>query len=328
MTTPELIGVGSPLVDLVLNVDDDFLAANVPGAKGGMEMVEAETISELVSAAPVEPVRAAGGAAANTIVGASALGITTAFIGSCGQDDEAGFYRSALVTDGCEDRLIATDQSPTGRVLCLITPDGERTMRTHLGAAGHLAPSSVTPALFEGARIAMLEGYLCFDHALTRAVVSAAHEAGCKVALDLASLEVVGANRDLLIELMDSGIDLVFANEDEALAWSADGIEAALDDLAARCSVAVVKMGAEGAWIASHGERLHVAADPVEQVVDTVGAGDSWAAGFLAGYLRGLPPEACGRLGALAGAAAVQTVGARLPHETWLGLRGRLDAWA
>jgi sugar/nucleoside kinase (ribokinase family) len=202
-------------------------------------------------------------------------------------------------------------------------------MRTCLGAAARLDPATFTAATFAGVRLVMLEGYVLFNHDLTRAVVRAAKEAGCELALDLASYEVVTANRGVLSELLAGQVDLVFANETEARAWGdGAGEEAAWEDLAGRCRVAVVKVGADGAWIARGTERLRIPAEPVEHPVDTTGAGDNWAAGFLAGYLRGLPMTACGRLGALCGAAAVQVTGAALPLPAWHRMRGYLTAWA
>jgi sugar/nucleoside kinase (ribokinase family) len=174
----------------------------------------------------------------------------------------------------------------------------------------------------------MLEGYTLFNHELTRAIARAAKAAGCQLALDLASFEVVQANRAVLDELLSGQVDLVFANEDEATAWQPD-LEQALTDLARRARVAaVVKLGAQGAWIQAGETRHRVNADKVETVIDTTGAGDNWAAGFLAGYLRGLPLDRCGQLGSQAGAAVVQKLGAQPEAADWRRLRGWLDAWA
>jgi sugar/nucleoside kinase (ribokinase family) len=325
---PELIGVGSPLVDLVATVKEEFLAKHVDGAKGGMHLVGAEVIEEILEDGKVKPVKSAGGAASNTTVGVANLGIRAAFIGSCGGDEYGRFYREALTAQGCEPRLVEHPDLPTGRVLSLVTPDAERTMRTCLGAAAALDPAHFTPTTFAGARAVMLEGYTLFNVKLTRAIAQAAKEAGCELALDLASFEVVEANREVIRELLDGFVDLVFANQDEARAWNPAGAEAALADLARHAPVAVVKLGKDGALIGGRGlPTVHVAAEQVE-AIDTTGAGDCWAAGFLAGHLRGLPPAHCGKLGALAGAAVVQVKGAQVPREQWLGVKGYLDAWA
>lgn len=324
----DLVGVGSPLVDLVLQVDDEFLAKQVEGAKGGMEMVDAALIDRLLTKSKRAAVRAAGGAASNTTVGAANLGLATAFIGCVGNDDFAAFYRTALAEQGCEARLVEHPELPTGRVLSLVTPDAQRTMRTCLGAAAALDPAGITAETFAGVRLVMLEGYTLFNHDLTRAIARAAKAAGCQLALDLASFEVVNINKPVLAELLAGQVDVVFANEDEARAWCGGSPEQALEDLAGRAPVAVVKLGKDGALIARGSERVRVAVEPVDQVVDTTGAGDCWAAGFLAGHLRGLPLAQSGRLGSLAGAAVVQVMGAQVAREQWTRIKGFLDAWA
>ena len=322
----ELIGVGSPLVDYLLHVEDAFLKKHVDGDKGGMVMVEADHIQDLIGKHENDPESAPGGAASNTTLGATHLGIRTAFIGAAGKDDLGSYYSKALADIGCEARLVEHDNLPTGHVLSLVTPDAERTMRTCLGAAGALDPSHFTAETFAGAKVVMLEGYTLFNHELTLAIAQAAKDAGAELALDMASFEVVQANRSVLETLLDGMVDLVFANEDEAKAWK-DDLHDALADFAARCKVAVVKLGAEGAWIHSEADRHHVGAHAVDTVVDTTGAGDNWAAGFLAGYLRGLELDHCGHLGSQAGAAVVQKLGAQPSREDWAKIRGYLDAW-
>ncbi|TVR45346.1 MAG: adenosine kinase [Planctomycetota bacterium] len=323
-----VVGVGSPLMDLILHVDDDFLGAHVPGAKGGMEYRSPEEIQAIIAASGKQPQCVPGGAAANTTKAISALGVSSAFVGSVGADAYAEQFRQGLLACACEPRLQTCDLA-TGHVLSLVTPDAQRTMRTCLGAAVALDPAAVQADWFVGAEVVMLEGYTLFNHQLTQAIASAAKEAGARLALDLASFEVVQANRDLILGLLDGQVDVVFANEDEAKALLPEGDElAALRFLAERCTIAVVKVGADGAWIRSAANEMHVAAAPVAQVLDTTGAGDTWAAGFLAGLVRGLPLHECGEMGAQAAAAVVQVSGASVPAEAWLAMRGRLDAWA
>ena len=228
------------------------------------------------------------------------------------------------------DRLIERADVPTGHVVSLVTPDAERTMRTSLGAAATLAPADISAEMFTGARIVMLEGYTLFNHELTRAIAAAIAEAGATLAFDMASFEVVAANKTIISELFDAYQPIVFANEDEAAAWMGAeanrvNCEQALEDLAKRCQIAVVKLG-KGALIAAGAERHTIAAVPDITALDTTGAGDTWAAGFLAAHLRGLDLAACGALGSAAGAAVVQVMGAQLSRDAWLTLRGQLDA--
>jgi sugar/nucleoside kinase (ribokinase family) len=326
--TVDVIGVGSPLVDLILRVDDAFLSEHVPGHKGGMEFIEADHIAELIQIAGRMPHQAPGGSAANITVGMARLGIGAAFVGSAGTDELGGYYAESLVESRVQPRLVDHRLLPTGRVLALVTPDGERTMRTCLGAAAALDPASLAPATFSGAKLVVVEGYSLFNHELARAIVRTAREAGCQVALDLAAFEVIQANREVIEELFTMGIDVVFANQDEALIWHPDGVEAALDDLASKATVAVVKLGKEGVLVASGDERVRVAGTAVNRPVDTIGAGDCFASGFLASWLRGLSLEICGTMGCACGSAIVQVEGAQLPAATWFNLRGRLDAWS
>ena len=325
----ELIGVGAAIVDWLLDVDDAFLTEHVPGAKGGMEMVE--TIDPLhgwIETSGKEAGRAAGGAAANTTVGCANLGINAGFMGAIGNDDIGAFFHSELERQNCRPLLRRKEDLATGQVLSMITPDAERTMRTFLGASMLMNPADLSVDDFAGAKVAMVEGYSLFNPELGRAIIETAKAAGCKVALDFASFEVVQASRDLLKELVAGPIDIVFLNEDEAAAWHEDGPMAALHDLAPQVDIAVVKFGKDGAKIMQDGQLYEVGCEPVEAVRDTTGAGDTWAAGFLAGYLRNLPPAACGELAALSAAAVVQQLGATVPAGDWVRLRGWLDAWA
>ena len=248
-------------------------------------------------------------------------------VGQTGSDDFAAFYAEALSAHCCQPRLIDHAILPTGRVLAMVTPEGERTMRTCLGAAAALDPQQLAPATFLGAKLVVVEGYSLFNHELARAIVRQAKAAGCAVALDLAAFEVVQTNREVIEELFAIGIDLVFANQDEARAWNPASPEIALDELAAKAGIAAVKLGKQGVMIGRGAERVRVAGEPVV-AIDTIGAGDCWAAGFLAAWLRGLPLAVCGALACRCGAAVVQVQGAQLPRETWLGLKGHLDAWS
>jgi sugar/nucleoside kinase (ribokinase family) len=323
----EVIGVGSPLMDLVLQVDDKFLAKHAGGAKGGMELMSHGSIEKILHASERKPIQAPGGSAANITVGCAQLGIGAAFIGCRGADGIGTAYGEALAAQGCEPRLIDHKHLPTGHALSLVTPDGERTMRTCLGAAAELDAGHFTPEVFAGARLAIMEGYMLSNRKLTMAVAQAAKKAGCLVALDFASFEVVNAHRAIIHELLDGMIDIVLANGDEAQAWHADGHEAALHDLAGKTMLTAVKLGKDGALIARDTERTQVKADVVT-AVDTTGAGDCWAAGFLSAFLRGIPLDACGKIASKAGAAVVQVIGAQMDRERWLAIRGQMDAWA
>lgn len=322
-----MIGVGSPVVDQIARVPENFLQT-VGGEKGGMELVDAETLDRLLASVPEKPLCAPGGSAGNTAFAVARLGMASRFLGSVGNDDAGAFYRKTFQTIGGDDRAFRIQEGlPTAQCLSLVTPDGERTMRTHLGAAMSLAPEHVSPADFGGCGHAHVEGYLLFNPDLMRQVLTAAKRAGCTISVDLASFEVVEASHTLLPELLSEFVDIVFANEEEAetFAGTSDP-EACREALSQYCETVAVKIGAEGALLARNGERCHVPAVPVTEVVDTTGAGDLWAAGFLYGLLNGHSLDQCGARGAALGAAVVTLEGTTLPEADWRRLRERMAA--
>lgn len=328
MNSPQIIGLGSPLVDLCIQVDDAFLTEHVPGAKGGMELVSAAEIGRMLAAHGGMPSQAPGGSACNVIAGCANLGIPSAFIGCTGDDDLGEFMRMSLAVQGVEARMIVREQAPTGRVLAMVTPDAQRTFRTCLGAASTLSADEVSPEAFAGARFVVMEGYSCYDHGLVRAIASATREAGCELVLDFASHEVVRANQTVLADLMAQGlVGGAVLNQDEAAAWSHGDPRAALDEIAPLVRFAAVKLGSDGAWLRRGSEFLH-SPGVAAKAIDTNGAGDAWLAGLLAGLVRGCPLDVCGELAARSGAAAVEVVGAQVPRSKWRDIRGRLDAWS
>ncbi len=317
------IGVGSPIVDLLAKVPD-ALVHSIRGEKGGMELVNPQEMDDLLEVVGQAPLRAPGGSAGNTIFAMARLGVHCAFLGKLGGDKDGDYYQEAFEA-ACGDcsRFKISTEAPTARCLSLITPDSERTMRTELGAATLLAPNEVSERDFAGYDFAHVEGYLLFNQDLAQRVLESAKGSGAMVSLDLGSFEVVESSRGLLPSLLENCVDLVFANEDEAEAYTGQADpEAALDTLGALCEVAAVKLGAEGALLKKGGETIRVDAVRVEHALDTTGAGDCWAAGFLYGHLNGHDLKVCGELGALLGAEAVKQVGASPSEEGWLRIAG------
>ena len=319
----DLIGVGNPIMDLLAHVDDAFLAAHVTGEKGGMVLVEAADIERLLGRIATTVAVTPGGSAANATLGAARLGLAATFLGKIGGDATAEAYRRNFASAGGDVQRFKRAAVPNGRCLSLVTPDGQRTMRTHLGAAMTLSPDEITPEDFRGVRHAHIEGYLLFNPALAEKVVTTARAAGCTLSIDLASFEVVHAARDWILRQLRAGVEVVFANEDEVRAlFAREGrYEDFARELAGFGGIAAVKLGKDGAWIA-HGSELHrIAPVPVARVVDTTGAGDAWAAGFLFGYLRGRPLPVAGAIGSLLGAETVQHLGPSLSEAAWTQVR-------
>ena len=329
--TFDLVGVGNPIMDLLAHVPESFLAAHVAGEKGGMVLVDEQDIAQLVARLGTDYAVSPGGSAANATLGAARLGLRTTYVGKIGADKTAFDYHTNFTAAGGDGARFKRTDLANGRCLSLVTPDGQRTMRTHLGAAMTLSPDEVTPADFAGARHAHIEGYLMFNPDLAEKVAASARAAGCTLSIDLASFEVVNVARDWLLAQIRQGVDVIFANEDEIRALFQDttsGYDTLARRLAGHRGIAAVKMGKDGAWIA-RGQELHrIAPVKVDRVVDTTGAGDAWAAGFLYGHLRGYTLPAAGALGSLLGAETVQHLGATIPDMHWPRLRAQAAALA
>ena len=326
MSSFDLIGVGSPIMDLLARVPDAFLQKNVAGEKGGMVLVDHDEMQRILGLLDGEPAYATGGSAANATFNAARLGLRTTFLGKLGQDNLARIYRHAFETAGVDGTRFKHGDQANARCLALVTPDAQRTMRTCLGAAMTLSPNEITAADFAGCRHAHIEGYLVFNQALANSVLTAARAAGCTTSLDLSSFEVVNASRDWLLSQFKRGIDIIFANEDEIRALFQDHA-ADYATLAKKLGglgvLAAVKVGKDGAWIARGGELHRITPVAVADVVDTNGAGDAWAAGFLYGHLKGWSLPACGQLASLLGAETVMHMGPIIPETHFEVLRPR-----
>jgi len=326
----DLIGIGSPIMDLLASVPESFLA-HVPGEKGGMVLVDSAEMERIVRLLPSPPATSTGGSAANATFNAARLGLRATFLGKLGNDALARTYRERFEAAGVDGRRFKTGAVPNARCLALVTPDAQRTMRTDLGAAMTLSPAEISPADFAGCRHAHIEGYLVFNPALADAVLHAARTSGCTVSLDLSSFEVVAASRAWLFQQFGHGLDIVFANEDEIRALFEDQTSGYADlarRLAGHGVLAAVKVGKDGAWLARGTELHRIEPVTVPDVIDTNGAGDSWAAGFLTGYLRGWPLPQCGALASLIGAETVRHLGPIIPDAVWRAFLPRALALA
>ncbi len=315
VTRYDVLGIGNAIVDVLARAEEDFLLRQGM-RKGGMALIDANR-AEAIYAAMGPAVEVSGGSAANTIVGVASLGARSAFIGKV-KDDLLGRafahdIRAAGVTFATTP---AADGVPTGRCYVLVTPDGERTMNTFLGAAQDLHPADIDADMIAASAITYLEGYLWDPKNAKDAFLKAAkiaHDAGRIVALTLSDAFCVDRYRSEFLHLMRSKtVDLIFANETElhSLYQTAD-FEAAVAALRANVATAVVTRSEKGCLVISPDGMEAVPAFPVERVVDTTGAGDLFAAGFLCGLARGADDRSCGRLGALAAAEVIQHLGAR-----------------
>lgn len=316
-----ITGIGSALVDILINESDDFLN-QLGKEKGGMTLVDDATIKNILKQSSNQSTTVPGGAACNTIVGVGRLGGQARFIGKRGNDDDGKAFEASLVQSGVEP-LLSDSDSPTGKVLSVITPDAQRSMFTFLGASTEMTPSSITADMFKDTAIAMIEGYLLFNRELMIASLKAAKNADALIALDLASFEVVNTSKDILNDLIAEYVDILIANEDEARAFT--GIEDeqdAIKKMAVNVTWAILKVGGRGSFIAHKGQIFRINPQKGNPPQDTTGAGDLWAAGFLYGLAHGFSIEKCGQIGSACGYEVCQVMGAHLPEEAW----GRIKA--
>ena len=311
-----IVGIGSALVDILIHEDDEFIE-KTGEAKGGMTLVENTWIERTLAMGSGSATIVAGGSACNTIVGVGKLGGTARFFGKCGKDKWGRQYEEDLVEQNVEPALLRSD-SPTGRVLSVITPDAQRTMFTYLGASADTRPEEITADSFAGAAVVHIEGYLLFNPDLIQAALEAAKRAGALVSMDLASFTVVEQSLELLENLVADYVDILIANEDEARAFTGQpNEEAALQALSKKAKIAILKIGPRGSYISCAGENIHIQPLGDAAALDTTGAGDLWAAGFLFGLVQGYAFEKCGQLGSACGYEVCQVIGAHIPEEGW-----------
>jgi sugar/nucleoside kinase (ribokinase family) len=310
----DVVGIGNALVDVLSHAGEDFLRRHGL-AKGTMQLVDEARAGELYSA--MGPgIEVSGGSAANTVVGVASFGGRAAYVGKVRDDQLGEVFSHDLGSTGVAFATAAATGGPsTGRCLIVVTPDAQRTMSTYLGASSHLGPLDIDKRLIERAQILYLEGYL-FDppeaQEAFRVAADIAHAAGRKVALTLSDPFCVDRHRAAFLELVERHIDVLFANEAEILSlYEVTDFETAAARVRGHCEVAALTRSERGSVIVARDGVHVIEAEPVAKVVDTTGAGDLYAAGFMVGLSRRLPLPTCGRLGALAAAEVISHVGAR-----------------
>ena len=313
----KIIGIGNALVDVLVRLKEDALLERMGLPKGSMTLIDEVRQQELLACIEGLPIeQATGGSAGNTILALARLGSKTGFVGKVGRDALGRFY-----ADNCRevgiDACMQECDLPTGVANTFITPDGERTFGTLLGAAATLQASDITAQLFEGVSMAHVEGYLVQNHELMEAICQTAMEQSVQLSLDLASYNVVAADLPFFRHLVQDYIDVVFANEEEAAAFTGkqDPLEALREIAAFKC-LAVVKLGGKGAS-AKLGEEEVVVEARRMPVVDTTAAGDFFAGGFLYALNKGASLKECLDCGTLLAGHVIGVVGTRLPEETW-----------
>lgn len=315
MTTRyDVVAIGNAIVDIIGRCDDEFLVAH-GAAKGAMTLVDADRVAALY--ASMGPgIEASGGSAANTMAGLASFGGKAAFIGKVADDEFGKIFKHDINAIGVTfDSAAVAGGDPTARCLILVTPDGERTMNTYLGISTDLDIHQVDPALIRDSGVVYLEGYL-FDKpaakAAFREAVTIANAAGRQVALTLSDAFCVGRHRAEFLDLIRSGIAILFANESEITAlYETTNFDEAARRAAADTKLAALTRSEKGSIIISGGSSIAIPVAPVAKVIDSTGAGDLYAAGFLFGISQGYDLEKSGRLASLAAAEIISHVGAR-----------------
>ena len=314
-TRLDVLAIGDAVVDVIATAEDEFLAEEGL-VKGSMRLIDAAEATRLYGRMS-QARETSGGSAANTVAGIAALGGRAGFVGQVARDQLGEIFSHDIRALGVEYLTPPSDDAePTGRCLILVTPDAQRTMNTCPGAAHHLTAAALDEAQIRGAAILYLEAYLWVPEkprAAMRRAIEIARAAGRKVAFTLSDIACIARHRDGLLAMLDDGqIDLLFANEMEVKALAAEAeVEAALAAIQAKVPLLVVTCGERGAIAIERGRRVSVAAEPAEKVVDTTGAGDLFAAGFLVGQARGRSLEQSLRMGAIAAAEVISHYGAR-----------------
>lgn len=319
-----IIGIGNALVDALATLQDDELLSVFGLPKGSMTLIgdeEQQRIQERFAMLDVQ--RATGGSAGNTMLALANLDVHPGFIGTVGSDDTGRFFADNCIAKGIEPYLAELPKQ-SGIAYTFISPGGQRTFATYLGAAAMMEPSVLKREIFEGYDYLYVEGYLVQNHALILSAVDMAKEAGLKICLDLASYNIVEADKEFFTLLVRDYVDIVFANEEEARAFTGATPEEALTILHELCEVAVVKLGAKGASLMRGDEKVFVEAMPVEKVVDTTAAGDFYAAGVMYGITQGYSLQQCAEIGTLLSGHVIQTVGTKLSADTWETIKSEI----
>ena len=310
----DVVGIGNALVDVIAHAGDDFLDEHGL-VKGSMELIETERAVHLYRALGTA-VEMSGGSAANTMCGVASLGGRAAYIGKVSDDELGNVFGHDLNALGVSFRRGDPEgETPTGRCIIVVTPDAQRTMNTYLGVSSLLSADDLDEAAIADGAVLYMEGYL-FDRddakKAFRRAAGVAHEAGRTVSLTLSDSFCVDRHRQDFVALVREEVDILFGNSDELRSlYELDSLDAAIARVRDDCQLAAITAGKQGSFVVTADDIVEVPAEPVERVLDTTGAGDLYAAGFLYGYTRQLPLDRCGRIGSIAAAEVISHVGPR-----------------
>lgn len=315
----KVVGVGNALVDLLIRIEDDKMLNELNLPKGSMTLVDESTKNHISQISKnLNKEMASGGSAANTIHGLARMGVETGFIGTIGRDETGKFFKTDLEKSNIRPMLNLSD-TPSGIASTLISSDGERTFGTFLGAAIELSGNSLTDDHFKGFDILHVEGYLVQNHELLERILVLAKMNGLKISIDLASYNVVESNLAFLKDMVDKYVDIVFANEEEAKAFTGMDPEQALEEISKSAELVVVKIGSKGSLVKTGGKKYMVEAIKTD-VVDTTGAGDLYAAGFIYALINNMKMEQAAYIGSLLASNVIENIGAKISDSKWVAI--------
>lgn len=313
----KILGIGNALIDVLVKIEDDKILKELNLIKGGMTLINENVFNNLTNhIKQLKKTEVTGGSAANSIVGLSKLGVKTGFIGQIGKDYYGKKFKDELISNHITPHLSEIN-TPSGVATTFISKDGERTFGTFLGAGSLLNKGVLQDNIIRDYKIFYIEGYLVQDHELIMNAVDIAKKNGLKVAIDMASFNIVKENLEFLKEIISKKIDFIFANEEESYALTQQEPLEAITTLSKDVNTVIIKIGAEGSIIQEAETQLHIPTNKGIKCVDSTGAGDLYAAGFLYGINQGYPLKRCGEIGTLLAEEVIQVIGAKIPEERW-----------
>lgn len=319
----KILGMGNALVDVLALIDNDALLEQLSLPKGSMQLIDKKKLNEINSSiVGLNKSIASGGSASNTVIGIARMGIEAGFLGKIGRDKYGKYFKDDLTKNGVTSHLMEVEET-SGIATTFISKNGERTFGTYLGAAASVTSKDICKEDFIGYDYFYIEGYLVQNLDLIRRAIDLAKENELKIVLDLASYNVVEENQAFLEKILPDYVDVLFANEEEAMALTGQKAEDAVTSISSEVEIAVVKEGASGSWIQQAENKLHVPALKVN-CVDTTGAGDLYAAGFLYGLVNGKDLYTCGEFGTLLAGHVIQHIGAKIQEEDWKKIQEKL----
>ena len=321
----KVLGMGNALVDIITRIDDDSILKGFGLPRGSMTLVDLDTSNYIHSeTAGMSKSKASGGSAANTIHGLAHLGIETGFIGKVGDDDMGKFFKKDMQVNKIKPILFRS-MNETGRAMALISKDSERTFATYLGAAVDLTAEDISQGIFKGYDYFYIEGYLVQDKEMFEKAMRLASVAGLKICLDLASYNIVADNITFFKSMISEYVDILFANEEEIRSLTGKTPEDGAREISEICKLVVIKLGAEGSFCICEEGMVRIGVRP-SKAIDTTGAGDLYAAGYIYGHMKGFSAEVCGKMGAILSGRIIELIGAKMDESHWENLRREITA--